>query len=887
MQLKKTFLTLLFATVFPWLGHAATLVPLNAGAELTCQFVNNSGYPNNQVYILVLARDASGTQCYLNAAGAMVPVAGGQNTSMYSMTLAAFTGLQFPPVMTAGRLWISYGAPLNMATFAGGGIAQPNLGNPGDPNINTLFDWMEFTVGGGQIFCNTTQVDMFGIPYTMDLYDDNGGGYSLNSTRGIPYCYSDVVSQYQAFMNAIPGAGIFNSLVGPVRIVAPGHGSFAAGQPYGNYYDAYINSLWSGPFRPAGVGQPSTQDVFGAGGPLATQAQVDASINRHVLDQPGNANNPAAYYQSGPANYYAEFWHHINLSNLAYGFPYDDANNQSSLQVSSHPRGLVINLSGCVPTPTSTATPSRTFTPTATFSVTLTRTATRSPTVTPSSSATPSATTTRTRTGTPTFSATPTFTATATATPSRTSTATDSATPSSSATPTVTPSGTATSTLTATRSMTSTGTSSSTRTATTTDTSSVTGTVTRSATRTGTPTASATPSASPEASATNTATVTATPSVTPSSTVSRSATLSATATRSATASSTCSATASETARQSATPTGTVTLTATASPSVTLSPTASATRTAGPSATLTSVPMLFQLVLAVYNSAGERVNALYEGPAVVGAGTLALDRDNLALGGADLQIQVPGTLAGGLAWNGSTDSGQSVSTGIYYVKMETHDPFGSVSSVILPVAVVDARPAQSIEVFNSAGERVRSLALPAALGTNGFDLGSDTLLVGSAGLPGLKIDVRLGQGQVLSSLWDGRTDAGDWAESGIYSIVLLSRQGSEGTRVMAKSVQVLRAPGDDAAADAHPLENPLPAAQRDLRISYAYHNGLQATADLYSLAGERVAGGDDNAQVGLIHLDAGRLSAGVYLVRLQVASGGLVCGRKTLKVAILR
>ena len=301
-------------------------------------------------------------------------------------------------------------------------------------------------------------------------------------------------------------------------------------------------------------------------------------------------------------------------------------------------------------------------------------------------------------------------------------------------------------------------------------------------------------------------------------------------------------------------------------------------------------MLFQLILGVYNSAGERVNALYNGPAVVRAGTLTLDRDSLALGGPDLQIQVPGLFPGGgssLGWNGDSDAGQSVSTGVYYVKMQTIDPFGSISSVILPVAVLDARPVQYLEVFNSAGERVRSIPLPAALGTNGFELGSDTLLVGNASVPGLKIDVRLGQGQVLSSQWDGKNESGDWVESGVYSIVLTSRQGSEGTRVMAKSVQVLRAPEEDAAQGAHPLENPLPAAQGDLRITYAYRSGLQASVILYTLAGEHVGEADDAAQSGMLHLDARRLSAGVYLARLEVREGHRVCGRKTLKIALLR
>ena len=146
--------------------------------------------------------------------------------------------------MTSGRIWISYGVPMNMPINPGPGIVQPNVGNPTDPNINTIFDWIEFNVGGGQVFFNTTQVNMFGIPYTMGLYSGTGVPFTSNGDAGIPQCYSDIVTEYEAYMNSIPGAAIFNSLVGSVRIVAPDNGSFAAGQPNGNYFASYIASVW-------------------------------------------------------------------------------------------------------------------------------------------------------------------------------------------------------------------------------------------------------------------------------------------------------------------------------------------------------------------------------------------------------------------------------------------------------------------------------------------------------------------------------------------------------------------------------------------------------------------------------------------------------------------
>ena len=907
MQTQKRFIfaCLMAASslgLFPRVAGAAALVPLNPGMELTCQFVNNSAYPNSQVYILVMARDAGGVGCYLNAAGALVPIVGGQNTTMYSMTLSSFAGLQFPPTMTAGRLWIAYGAPLNMATFAGGGVAQPNINNPGDPNINTPFDWMEFTVGGGSFFGNTTQVDMFGIPYTMSLYDDAGAGYSLNSTQGIPLCYNDVLSQYHSFMHSTPGALPFDSLAGPLRIVAPIHGSFAAGQPNGNYFDAYIAANW-GPYAGT-LAMPSTQDVFGATGSLATQPVIDASLNRHVINT-GNVNNPAAYYQNSPANYYSDFWHQISLNSLAYGFPYDDSNNQSSLQVSNHPRGIVITLSGCQNTPTASpsATPSATrsrtptVTPTATRTPTRTATPSTTPTASPSASKTATPSQTRSRTGTPSSSATATSSPTATVTRTATPTATLTASRTSSSSPTASP------TLSASPSSSVTATQTPSRTPSPTPTSSASASPSQSPTATSSPTAtlSGTPSATASLSATRSASATASP------TLSQSATASATASVSPTSSATQTPSASST--RTASPTASPTLSATASSTQSLSPSATRSSSPSPSATPTPTlsftpppsqgipsfthtpqPMLFQVSVGAYSSSGERIRSLYQGPASVLPGTLVLDRATLDLGGALLQIAFPGTLSGGLkslAWDGGNDSGQSVSTGIYYIKMDSVDPFGKSTSLIVAVQVIDARPVQYLSVFNSAGERLRQIPLPTGLALNGLSLGADTLIVGGAAPAALKVDLHMGLGQSYSSSWDGKNDAGAYVASGIYSIVLVSRQGPEEARVVSKSVQVLRAPEEDAASLARPLLNPLPATQRQLSIVYPAQAGQRGSLSLYSLAGEMVGRAGNSGQAGQVSIDCGRLGAGIYVARLEIKDGTRVTGRKSIKVVLLR
>jgi len=380
----------------PLIVHAVSLIPLNSGMQMTCQFVNNTGgqYTNSQIYVVAISQNSAGQYCHLDAAGDMVPCVAGENGSAYFLSLSAFPGFQFPTVMTSARLYVSLGSPLNIPINPGTpvGIAYPNISNPTDPNINTSFDWIEYNIGNGQIFCNTTQVDMFGISMLMDLYDNGASGPTLNGEVGTTESTSALMSEY---LSAVPTA--FAGLEGPVRIVAPLHGSFGTGGANAGYFDAYINSVWTQyttspliitlntgtytgrvggdgrlAFTTPGdpntyyVSEPSTNDVWGGAGNLATgngtelalEAQICAAFHRHVIDNAANLNNVPAYYLTAPTDYYSSFWHQHNVNAKAYGFCYDDVNEQSSSLVSNNPRAIVLSIGGgAALTPTMTPTP--------------------------------------------------------------------------------------------------------------------------------------------------------------------------------------------------------------------------------------------------------------------------------------------------------------------------------------------------------------------------------------------------------------------------------------------------------------------------------------------------------------------------------------------------
>jgi len=375
-------------------SSTASLIPLAGGKQMTFQFQNNTGgkYADSQIYVLMIARDSSGRFCWLDKNGNMNLCVAGQNASSYTIKMSDFSGFQFPTFLDSGRLYVSLGSPLNIninSDINGNvGIAFPNIENPSDPNINIYFEWVEFAVINNAIWCNTTQVDQFGFPMTMELFQSSGSSYNSFGKVGITESRAAIMSEYAA---SVPAA--FQGLAGTYRILAPLHGSFGPSGSNSTYFDGYVNSVWSqysssplvinlpqGTFtgyvqgdsrlhftRPGDgltyyVSKPSSQAVWGGLAALASpspengsngaaisielalEAQICAAFHRHVIDNVGNLNNVSAYYGAAPADYFSKFWHDHSINARAYGFCYDDVNDQSSTLTCGSPRGIILSI---------------------------------------------------------------------------------------------------------------------------------------------------------------------------------------------------------------------------------------------------------------------------------------------------------------------------------------------------------------------------------------------------------------------------------------------------------------------------------------------------------------------------------------------------------------
>lgn len=298
----------------------------------------NGAYPDNQVYWGVLGiNPANGRWSYLDLNGNLQPISnalndagghlvkGGQNYANIYYTVAQKQWISIPQI-TSGRMFLSVGGPCYIKTFDNG-FAGPNVDNPSDPNRDIYFDFIEFTIDGIGYHGNTTRVDGFGFPIQHRLvnragnYDRTVGEFE-SETRG------GIFSKYQSEVpNEFKSLGTDQA---PYRIIAPIHGSFAAGRANGNYFGGYSNV--------------STQDILlGVGG--AANAQLCAAINRHVSHlASSNWNNVSLYYGAAPANYYAAFWHRHSIDALAYGFCYDDVNTQAAYLEAGDPKGLIIRV---------------------------------------------------------------------------------------------------------------------------------------------------------------------------------------------------------------------------------------------------------------------------------------------------------------------------------------------------------------------------------------------------------------------------------------------------------------------------------------------------------------------------------------------------------------
>jgi len=212
-----------------------------------------------------------------------------------------------------------------------------------------------------------------------------------------------------------------------------------------------------------------------------------------------------------------------------------------------------------------------------------------------------------------------------------------------------------------------------------------------------------------------------------------------------------------------------------------------------------------------------------------------------------------------------------------MKMEYRDPFGQTTSFTKSVQVLDGGDAQHLDVFNSAGELAFRADLSSLSKTvTAFSFDKDVLAsaysASGSGMDAIQITLSFADNTSVTVPWDGRGLDGRPLQSGSYTAVLVSAD-QQGSRVASKSFTVIRAP--DADLSWAPLIGPNPAPSegapllgRVLQLRYPPGELVDATAELYNLAGEKVTEAQDAGGTGTLWLSYESKASGVYIAILR-------------------
>ncbi|MGV9391816.1 glycoside hydrolase family 64 protein [Streptomyces olivaceus] len=277
----------------------------------------------------------------------------------------------------SGRIYFSYGQKIDFRLTTGG-LVQPAVQNPSDPNRNILFNWSEYTLNNDGLWLNSTQVDMFSAPYTVGVQRADGSVASAGQLKA---------GGYNGVFNALRAQSGWSGLIqtrpdGTVlRALAPLYGVETGALP-ASVMDDYINRVWQKyatttltvtPFgdqpntkyfgRVSGnvmnftnssgavvtsFQKPDASSVFGCHRLLdAPNDQVRGPISRTLcagfnrstlLSNPNQPDSSAAgFYKESVTNHYARIIHDRMADGKAYAFAFDDVGNHESLVHDGNP----------------------------------------------------------------------------------------------------------------------------------------------------------------------------------------------------------------------------------------------------------------------------------------------------------------------------------------------------------------------------------------------------------------------------------------------------------------------------------------------------------------------------------------------------------------------
>lgn len=322
-----------------------------------------------------------------------------------------------------------------------------------------------------------------------------------------------------------------------------------------------------------------------------------------------------------------------------------------------------------------------------------------------------------------------------------------------------------------------------------------------------------------------------------------------------------------------------------------------------------MPFPFILKIEAYNEAGEEVKLLVQSPISGDIGDVAMLVNggaatvfNPATGRLELRfkgIQSPDQQGAGadhtvsFFWDSSSDSGQQVSPGLYYLKISTTDTYGHVNTHIESIQILKMDVYARINIYNSAGELVRRLQVNNVANTN-VSLAVDDVIQVGKNSPAINIEYAPGAGIA----WDGLNSGGRTVDSGVYEIQVEIKT-EQGFQVMAsKSVTILNAGSSGIITDVKIYPNPAiitdGTAGAGVTIKWLTASQGQADIKIYNMAGEMVKSITASVGAGMpgivwdLKSSGGEeVSSGLYVVVIYIKKDSGESEIKKVKMSVMK
>lgn len=336
-------------------------------------------FRDDEVWVHVVGTEpGSGRHVWVDREGEVRPIELGDTG--YGTRLTELTVVPLPRL--SGRIYVSIGGAIPfrvVGTPDGVGLQHPAGWVATDPSFGLLQDFVELTNGDTGLWCNTTMVDMFGLPLQLEVAGAGGGTQATGAV-----VEGGRARAFEALAALPAWSGL---VVNELRVIAPGHG-IDAGRFAPDHLDAYIAACWDRyrnedlvvttdagtavgrveadgamAFRRDGSGgavariaRPTTRDVLFCNGALAAPndgvtgpiaAVLGAALNRStLLGHPHQPTvDPATFHPAGVAtNDYVRVLHEVTADGRAYGFPFDDVAERAPLLHDPAPTGLTLTL---------------------------------------------------------------------------------------------------------------------------------------------------------------------------------------------------------------------------------------------------------------------------------------------------------------------------------------------------------------------------------------------------------------------------------------------------------------------------------------------------------------------------------------------------------------